>query len=147
VEDEPELLYEQLVAAGVHPGMQIQLLESGKRIRIWTRNGEQILAPPLAALVSVVPLAEETDSTSHGELLADLKPGEKAVVTAISPACRKQERRRLMDLGILPGTTIEAVMRSPAGDPTAYRVRGTLIALRKEQSRTIYISRGAQEAA
>jgi len=61
--------------------------------------------------------------------------------------CRKHERRRLMDLGILPGTLIEAVLRSPGGDPTAYRVRGALIALREEQSRWIYISRNVQEAA
>ena len=44
-----------------------------------------------------------------------------------------------MDLGILPGTTIEAELRSPSGDPTAYRVRGAVIALRRAQSELIYI--------
>jgi Fe2+ transport system protein FeoA len=43
-------------------------------------------------------------------------------------------RRRMMDLGILPGTQIVAEMVSPLGDPTAYRVRGTVVALRSEQS-------------
>ena len=37
-----------------------------------------------------------------------------------------------MDLGILPGTVIRAEMRSPGGDPTAYRIRGALIALRAD---------------
>jgi ferrous iron transport protein A len=44
------------------------------------------------------------------------------------------ERRRLLDLGISIGATIEAVRRSPLGDPTAYRIRGSTIALRQEQA-------------
>ncbi|RPI27365.1 MAG: hypothetical protein EHM61_08735 [Acidobacteria bacterium] len=148
IEDEPEPLYEQLVAAGIYPGMQIQLLAgSEKRVRIWARDGEQVLSPALAALVSVVPLAEEAGEQDKGDPLTTLQPGQKAVVTSISQTCRKHERRRLMDLGILPGTVIEAVMRSPGGDPIAYRIRGALIALREEQSRSIYISREAVEAA
>ncbi|GIL13853.1 MAG: iron transporter FeoA [Chloroflexota bacterium] len=49
------------------------------------------------------------------------------------------DRRRLMDLGILPGTRIEVEMRSPLGDPTAYRVRGSVIALRRRQAQNIVI--------
>jgi Fe2+ transport system protein FeoA len=47
-----------------------------------------------------------------------------------------------MDLGILPGTTIRAEMRSPSGDPTAYVIRDALIALRQEQASLIQIDRG-----
>jgi len=39
-------------------------------------------------------------------------------------------RRRMLDLGLLPGTVIERLMASPAGDPVCYRVRGAMIALR-----------------
>ena len=46
----------------------------------------------------------------------------------------------MLDLGILPGTVIKAEMISPSGDPTAYRVRGALIGLRKEQAEMIQIS-------
>jgi ferrous iron transport protein A len=49
------------------------------------------------------------------------------------------ERRRLLDLGILPGTKIENVMPSPLGDPTAYLVRSSIVALRLEQARKIEI--------
>lgn len=45
-----------------------------------------------------------------------------------------------MDLGIVPGTTVEAEYDSPSGDPTAYRIRGTLIALRREQADQINIA-------
>jgi Fe2+ transport system protein FeoA len=51
------------------------------------------------------------------------------------------ERRRMMDLGILPGTRIESVMSSPLGDPIAYRIRGSVIALRREQAQQIEIAR------
>jgi Fe2+ transport system protein FeoA len=44
-------------------------------------------------------------------------------------------------LGILPGTAVEAELVSPGGDPTAYRVRGTLLALRAEQAQNIHINR------
>ena len=79
--------------------------------------------------------------------LSGLKPGEKGIVQAVSLALPGHERRRVMDLGIVPGTEIEAVMRSAGGDPTAYRVRGTLIALRQEQSQWILVSRDSREVA
>jgi Fe2+ transport system protein FeoA len=47
----------------------------------------------------------------------------------------------MMDLGILPGTVIKAEMDSPSGDPTAYRIREALIALREEQANMINITR------
>jgi Fe2+ transport system protein FeoA len=47
----------------------------------------------------------------------------------------------MLDLGILPGTLIEREMTSPSGDPTAYRIRGALIALRREQAQGIRIEK------
>jgi DtxR family Mn-dependent transcriptional regulator len=76
----------------------------------------------------------------HAESLAELEPGRKAHVVSISRACRGVERRRLMDLGILPGTEVEAAMTSPSGDPTAYRIRGALVALRRDQADHIQIN-------
>ena len=48
-----------------------------------------------------------------------------------------------MDLGIVPGTRIEAIMRSPSGDPTAYLIRGTTIAIRRSQADRIRVRREA----
>jgi Fe2+ transport system protein FeoA len=70
--------------------------------------------------------------------LDHLQPGERAVVTQL--ASTGLNRRRMMDLGILPGTQIEIEMKSPLGDPVAYRVRGAVIALRREQAREIFIA-------
>lgn len=48
--------------------------------------------------------------------------------------CNGNIRRRLLDLGLVKGTKITPVFKSPSGDPTAYEIRKTLIALRKEDS-------------
>ena len=72
--------------------------------------------------------------------LADLRQGESGRVLGISQKCHGLERRRLLDLGVLPGTVITAEMRSPSGDPTAYRIRDAVIGLRAEQARMINIA-------
>lgn len=48
--------------------------------------------------------------------------------------CNGNIRRRLLDLGLVKGTKITPVFKSPSGDPTAYEIRKTLIAIRKEDS-------------
>jgi ferrous iron transport protein A len=69
--------------------------------------------------------------------LADLRPGQRGVVAGLRST--GLERRRMMDLGILPGTTIQVEMSSPLGDPVAYWVRGALVALRHEQARLVLL--------
>ena len=49
-------------------------------------------------------------------------------------------RRRLLDLGIIEGTEIKPLYKSPSGNPTAYQVRGTVIALRSDISGKIMVS-------
>ncbi|NLB88158.1 MAG: ferrous iron transport protein A [Syntrophomonadaceae bacterium] len=48
-------------------------------------------------------------------------------------------RRRLLDLGFVPGTRIQTVRKSPSGNPIAYLIRGTVIALRKEETDLIMV--------
>ncbi|MFA9398931.1 MAG: ferrous iron transport protein A [Clostridiaceae bacterium] len=48
-------------------------------------------------------------------------------------------RRRLLDLGLINGTIIEVLRKSPAGDPIAYEIRGTVIAFRKNESCKILV--------
>lgn len=141
IEDEPETVYAQLVAEGLYPGMPVRLVElSSQRVRFLANGEEHLLAPLFAANISAVPMqpskpVEESPSQS----LDGLKAGETGEVVHISGKVRGPERRRLMDMGILPGTKIEMALNGPAGDPKAYRVRGTLIALRKEQAELIAI--------
>jgi DtxR family Mn-dependent transcriptional regulator len=71
--------------------------------------------------------------------LSTLKSGETGKVIRISRFCRGSQRRRLMDLGIVPGTEITMELASASGDPKAYKIRGAVIALRKEQADLIDI--------
>lgn len=48
-------------------------------------------------------------------------------------------RRRMLDLGMIQDTVVEALRRSPAGDPVAYGIRGTVIALRAEEASKILV--------
>jgi len=149
IEDEPQAVYDQLLAEGLHPGMVIRLLEtSPQRLRIWAEGDEHILAPIVANNISVSPIPEVKDCEELPcEHLSELKAGEEAIVAGISLACRGFERRRLLDLGILPGTTIQAEFASPSGDPMAYRIRDAIIALRDDQAKMILISRPEKEPA
>lgn len=81
-------------------------------------------------------------ATAQGDLrLSDLRSGETGVVLRLE--VDGDQRRRLMDLGLIPGTEVTAELVSPLGDPVAYRVRGSLIALRRDQARLIVIRREA----
>jgi len=53
--------------------------------------------------------------------------------------CNGNIKRRLLDLGLIKGTKIIPVFKSPSGDPVAYEIRKTLIAIRKEDSKLINI--------
>jgi DtxR family Mn-dependent transcriptional regulator len=141
IEDEPEEIYTQLVAEGLYPGMQVRMIEkSSSRVIFWGNGDEHVLAPIFAANVSVTPITtEHSQIEGVGEPLNSLTPGFSGEVLAISPRMRGAERRRMMDLGILPGTTVQADFRSPGGDPTAYLIRDTLIAIRNEQAELIRI--------
>jgi ferrous iron transport protein A len=82
-------------------------------------------------------MTNTTSSTTQTIPLADLRVGQEAEVVALE--LTGADRRRMLDLGILQGTRLIAEMRSPLGDPVAYRVRGALIALRQAQARQIIV--------
>lgn len=70
--------------------------------------------------------------------LACLPEGCTATVTQMRSS--GSMRRRLMDMGLIEGTRVICLHRSPAGDPIAYLIRGAVIALRKEDTGNIFVS-------
>ncbi len=48
-------------------------------------------------------------------------------------------RRRLQDIGLVEGTEVECVFKAPSGDPSAYLIKGAVIAIREEDSRNILV--------
>lgn len=59
--------------------------------------------------------------------------------TIIRVTAMGSKRRRLFDLGFIPGSKVQSIRQSPAGNPIAYLIKDTLIALRKEESDNIII--------
>lgn len=53
--------------------------------------------------------------------------------------CDEGIKRRLLDMGLVKGTNIVPILVSPSGDPRAFLVRGTIIAIRKEDAKYIKI--------
>lgn len=142
VEDEPDAVFAQLVALGVYPGMELRVAQrSPERLTIESDGRTLEISQLTAANVSVDRISEDEQHQlqESTETLAELHRGEAALVARISPACRGLERRRLMDLGILPGTRVQYDQRGLTGGLTSYVVRGTRIALRDEQARLIGI--------
>ncbi len=64
--------------------------------------------------------------------------GRKAKVTALTSD--STIRRRMLDLGVINGTEIEPLYKSPSGNPVAYLIRGTVIALRSDVSEKIMVA-------
>jgi DtxR family Mn-dependent transcriptional regulator len=141
VSDEPEAVAAQIIAEGLTPGMVLRVTESDpQRVRFWVGDEEHVLAPIVAASVAVMPIEPEVqEEETRGQPLHLLKLGEKGKVVAVSPRIRGAERRRMMDLGILPGSVIGPEFVSPSGDPTAYRIRDALIAIRGDQAQWIRV--------
>ena len=75
-------------------------------------------------------MKSDFNTPSEGALsLADLELGESAAVREVNT--RDAIGRRLLDLGLLPGTAVRAIRRSPLGDPTVYEFRGYRLCLRR----------------
>lgn len=71
--------------------------------------------------------------------LYDLPIGKTAVVNSIQ--AEGITRRRMLDLGLVPGTKVEVLRVSPTGDPKAFRIRGAVIAFRREEGTKILVER------
>lgn len=140
IEDEPQSIYEQLLVQGLYPGMQVYVTNvSEKKITFAADGDECALTPLFARNVTIEKLSNEVAQTQKHQLLSELSIGEQAEVIGISSMCRGQQRRRLMDLGILPGSQITAVLKSASGDPTGYRIMGTTIGIRKQHAQFVFI--------
>jgi len=68
-----------------------------------------------------------------------LLPGELAVVTDV--AGRGAFRRRLLELGVLPGTPVKRTGQAPLGDPLSFRIRGAVLCLRREEASTVAVEK------
>ena len=53
--------------------------------------------------------------------------------------CKSNIKRRLLDLGLIPNTTITPILKSISGDPIGYEVRNIILAIRKQDAEKITV--------
>lgn len=70
--------------------------------------------------------------------LSELPVGRSAKVTRLDTTGTM--RRRFLDIGLVEETQVECLGRSPSGDPSAYLIRGAVIAIRSEDGSSIQIN-------
>ncbi|MCH7784170.1 MAG: metal-dependent transcriptional regulator [Bacteroidetes bacterium] len=142
IEDEPDIIYKQIIAENIHIGSQIRVVENNtKRIVFYSEGEEFKLAPIVAANLTVAILDPTVLDKEITLRLSSLQENETAKIVGISKESRGESRRRLLDLGFVKGTQISIDLMSPLRNPTAYLVKGTSIALRKDQASKILIKK------
>lgn len=147
IEDEPASVFYQIDAMGLLPGQTVLVREStGEGLRVTFDGQTTVLPPVIATNVFVEAAGEKVAAPVSVHTLSSLEHGQEAVISGFDVSLRGFHRRRLLDLGLTPGTTIRAERQSMFRDPRAYRVRGTLVALRREQADKVQIEAVSADA-
>ena len=76
----------------------------------------------------------------HRFPMTEMQKNETARVEELD--CSGPMRRRLQDIGLIEGTRVRRLFRRVPGGPTAYRIRGAVIALRPADSDRVLVSGG-----
>ena len=149
LEDEPPALFAALHELGLSPGLIVRHTRPKSDVVELTVAGRTLaLSLGEAELIHVAePAPERVAATAGRRRLTDLAPGETGMISALGPVIRGQARQRLLDLGLVPGTRIAREFEAAWRSPVAYRVRGTLVALRTEQAEHILLEAAGKEPA
>lgn len=140
LEDEPALAFQQILAAGLRLGQDIRIIEkTPNRYVLSDGENEYRLAPAVASNIHVAALPESEMLKREAVPLFELLHDQRGEIVTLDDAVQGFTRRRFLDLGLTPGTVIYPELTNFFGDPRAYRVRGTLIALRKDQAAQIWV--------
>lgn len=141
VEDEPESLFRQ-ISRRLRPGSQIRIIEQTPE-HLTLTDGEQRyeLKPLVAGNIQVSAVPPPASDQAALMPLSELRTGEVAEVARLAPELRGFTRRRLLDLGLTPNARVTAHLANAFGDPRAFRIRGTTIALRKDQAAHVWVRR------
>ncbi|MCB1120439.1 MAG: metal-dependent transcriptional regulator [Verrucomicrobiae bacterium] len=140
IEDEPPEPFAKVIAAGLAPELivHVEVLNGGRFRLQWAGLEHYLDSAQAAALMVNKCQAEELEFLPKDNLY-NLKDGASATIHSISPAVRGLERRRLLDLGFVPGSTVIRESSGAFNGPVRFIVRGTVQALRREQASNIYV--------
>ncbi|QQY83168.1 metal-dependent transcriptional regulator [Tamlana sp. s12] len=142
IEDEPDVIYKQILAENIHMGSLIKVIENNSTRIVFRSEGETVkLAPIVAANLTVARIEKEVAIEDNVARLSSLEANETAKIIGISRESRGESRRRLLDLGFVKGATVSIDLVNPLGQPNAYLIKGTSIALRNDQASKILIKK------
>ncbi|MDO6759860.1 metal-dependent transcriptional regulator [Tamlana sp. 2_MG-2023] len=142
IEDEPDIIYKQILAENIHIGSLLKVIENNSTRIVFRSEGEEFkLAPIVAANLTVAVIEKEIVIEDNIARLSSLTEHETAKIIGISRESRGESRRRLLDLGFVKGSTVSIDLVNPLGQPNAYLIKGTSIALRNDQAAKILIKK------
>jgi Fe2+ transport system protein FeoA/Mn-dependent DtxR family transcriptional regulator len=132
LDDESAPLLAQLVVLGLKPGVDLEVLDREPDLLRVRLDGDIVpLAGVAARHVSVVP------APTLPVPLGELPVGSRARVAEVLGVGKHQ--RRMLDMGFVPGAGVTVVRRAPLGDPVEYRVKGTAVALRRDDADSVLV--------
>lgn len=139
LEDEPREPFEQLIGAGLAPGLivDVHMLSGGRFLVEWAGQEARVDTAQAAAMLVAACDDVATSELPQGNLY-HLKDGQEARIHSLSPAVRGLERRRLLDLGFVQGSRVVRESSGAFTGPVRFRVRGTVQALRSGQAKKIF---------
>jgi DtxR family Mn-dependent transcriptional regulator len=130
LDDERPALLAQLVAMGLKPGTDIEVLvQEPDLLRVRLGGNVVPLATAAARHVFVMP------APALPVPLGELPVGSRARVAEVQGGGKHQ--RRMLDMGFVPGAEVTVTREAPLGDPVEYFVKGTAVALRREDADTV----------
>jgi DtxR family Mn-dependent transcriptional regulator len=142
IKDKPDVVYRQILAENIHIGSLIRVVEKDAERIVFHSEGEAfVLAPIVASNITVNVLKKEISFEEDVVRLSSLNSNEKATIVGISREIRGEARRRLLDLGFVKGADVALELENPLGDPKAFLIKGTNIALRHNQASKILIKK------
>jgi len=150
MEDEPKQRYEQLLELGLNVGHIIHIEQRGSE-QLQLRCGKLPLRLTSSQAQALnVELLDEQQQNAPQVLPAEL-PGldslrndETAHIVGIDASLVGMQRARLLDLGFVAGAAVSLHADSPHGNPRAYLIKGSIVALRNTQARCIKITLNPQ---
>lgn len=132
LDDEPAALLAQLMALGLGPGVELTVVERASD-RLWLQVNGDSIPVALAAARHVCVITAPVLPVELGRLPS----GSRAQVLEIRGDGKHQ--RRMLDMGFVPGADIAVIRTAPLGDPVEYEIKGTAVALRRDDANTVLV--------
>ncbi len=139
LEDEPREPFERILSAGLGTDLvvKVEVMSAGRYHLQWAGRSAVLDSAQAAACLMQPCEASELNDLPAGDL-AQLAIGEEALVHSIASSVRGLQRRRLLDLGFVPGSRVVKEGVAAFNGPMRFRVRGTAQALRPDLAAFIY---------